>query len=210
MKLIVVTGGSHPYEESTPVLEKFLGEGGHEVDVVNETGVLATNSLPDYDVLVFNTMRREDTTLTRDEQVGMTRYIGSGKGFVCIHIAGVLPDGWPEYHDVTGGGWVIGQSTHPPYGQFGVDVSDSSHPCAAGIEDFVTNDELYSKLGWRDGNHVFLTADLDGQAQPMAWTRDYGNGRVFTTVLGHDGLSFETPQFQRLVLNGVGWVTSKA
>jgi hypothetical protein len=50
-----------------------------------------------------------------------------------------------------------------------------------------------------------MTADLDGVTHPMAWTRPYGNGRVFTTTLGHNGLSFQTPQFQQLVLNGVSW-----
>ena len=205
MKLLVVTGGQHPYEESTPVLERFLAQGGHRVEVVDDTGILASDGLSGYDALVFNTLRRNETTLSEEERAGMTQFIGGGKGFVCIHISGALPDAWPEYHDVTGGGWIFGQSTHPPYGQFGVAVSDPAHPCADGIEDFVTNDELYTRLGWRGGNRVFLTADLDGETQPMAWTRSYGNGRVFATTLGHNGLSFETPQFQRLVLNGVSW-----
>ena len=34
-------------------------------------------------------------------------------------------------------------------------------------------------------------------------------GRVFVTLLGHDGLSLETPEVQKIVLNGVEWVTSK-
>ena len=139
----------------------------------------------------------------------MTRFIGGGKGFVCIHISGCAPEEWPEYHDVTGGGWIMGASTHPPYGQFTVKVTGRDHPGAADITDFVTNDELYTKLGWRDGNDVFMTADLDGEPRPISWTRKYGNGRVFATTLGHDGLSFRTPQFQRLVLNGVDWAAGK-
>ncbi len=205
MKLLVVTGGQHPYAESTPVLESFLVEAGHQVDVTEETKILASSELSEYDVLVFNTLRRNETTLAEGERTGMTQFIGGGGAFVCIHISGAPADAWPEYHDVTGGGWIFGQSTHPPYGQFRVTMSDPDHPCADGIEDFVTNDELYTKLGWREGNHVFLTADLDGVPQPMAWTRSYGNGRVFATALGHNGLSFQTPQFQRLVLNGVDW-----
>jgi hypothetical protein len=27
-------------------------------------------------------------------------------------------------------------------------------------------------------------------------------------LLGHDGRSFQTPAFQQLVLNGVGWATA--
>jgi type 1 glutamine amidotransferase len=42
---------------------------------------------------------------------------------------------------------------------------------------------------------------------PLGWTRSYGDGKVFVTLLGHNGLSFETPEFQRIVLNGVDWAT---
>ena len=207
MDLLVVSGGSHPYHESTPVLEEFLTEAGHSVRVTEDAGVLASGGLGEYDVLVFNTLRVQALTLEHDERVGMTRFIESGKGFVCIHISGCRPDAWHDYHDITGGGWVMGESTHPPYGQFSVSVKDPGHPCAEGIEDFVTNDELYIKLAWRPGNDVFLTADLDGEPQSMAWTRNFGDGRVFSTALGHDALSFWTPAFQRLILNGVKWST---
>ena len=205
MKLLVISGGTHPYGESTPVLMDFLIQAGHEATLTEDASVLASAELGDFDVLVFNTLRREGTTLTVDEQVGMTRFIGGGKGFVCLHISGCAPEGWSEYHDVTGGGWIYGTSTHPPYGQFSVKVDNAGHPCTDGISNFLTNDELYTKLGWRDGNDVFMSADLDGETQPMAWTRKYGNGRVFATTLGHDGLSFKTLLFQRLVLNGVNW-----
>ncbi len=36
MKLLVISGGRHPYEESTPVLERFLLEAGHEATVTEE------------------------------------------------------------------------------------------------------------------------------------------------------------------------------
>ena len=205
MNLIVITGGSHPYEESTPVLVDFLEGAGHQVMLTDDASVLASEGLSSHEVLVFNTLRVGETTLTRAEQIGMTQFVGGGHGFVCIHISGCLPEAWNEYHDVTGGGWIRGVSTHPPYGQFSVRMAGSEHPCAEGIADFVTNDELYNKLGWKEGNSVFLTAELEGETYPMAWTRNYGKGKVFATTLGHDGLSFQTPELQRLILNGVSW-----
>ena len=36
MKLLVLSGGNHPYEESTPVLESFLKQAGHEVTVTED------------------------------------------------------------------------------------------------------------------------------------------------------------------------------
>ena len=209
MDLLVLSGGNHPYAESTPVLEDFLKAAGHKVQVTEDAGVLVADSTREHDALVFNTLRIEEMALSDDQQSALKRLVSGGQGFVCIHISACLPEGWPEYHDITGGGWISGTSTHPPYGQFTVNLKDAGHPCAEGISDFVTNDELYTKQAWKPGNDVFFTADHDGEAYPMAWTRSYGGGRVFNTALGHNGLSFQTPEFQRLVLNGVSWVTGK-
>jgi type 1 glutamine amidotransferase len=230
MKLLVITGGRHPYEESTPVLERFLKAAGHDVTVTDDPSILASRAeLGGFDALVFNTRREDlpdfgDLALSSQERDGMKEYISSGKAFVCLHISGCLPQQWPEYHEITGGGWVSGQSFHPPYGKFTVNVSDADHAGVIGVKDFATNDELYMGLGMKDGNDVFITGtsedgsypwgpdrqpkDMPGGTFPLGWTRGYGEGKVFTLLLGHDGLSFETPEFQQIVLNGVDWATA--
>ena len=170
---------------------------------------------------MFNTLRANDIALNEAEQAGMKGFIGGGKGFVCIHISGCVPDTWPEYREITGGGWVMGTSFHPPYGQFTVNVNQADHPGVQGVSDFVTNDELYMGIEYSDDNDVFMSGDSEegtyqwgGQEThmpagtfPLGWTRSYGDGKVFVTLLGHNGLSFETPEFQRIVLNGVDWAT---
>ena len=223
MNLLTISGGSHPYEESTPILERFLKAAGHDVTVNWDADVLSdAGEMGQYDALVFNTLRTGDVALNESEQKGMKEFISSGKGFVCIHISGCVPDTWPEYRDITGGGWVMETSFHPPYGQLTVNIQNSDHPGVAGISDFVTNDELYMGIEYSDSNDVFMTADSEEGTHPwrgeptympagrfpLGWTRSYGVGKVFVTLLGHNGLSFETPEFQRLVLNGVSWATS--
>ena len=226
MNLLVLSGGNHPYEETTPILERFLKDAGHAIDVTESAGVLAVASrMAAYDALVFNTMRVGDITMSEAERSGMTEYIRGGKGFVCIHISGSAQPDWQEFYDITGGGWIPGQSYHPPYGQFTVNVKNSDHPGVKGISDFVTIDELYMGIEYRgEGNDVFLTGDADdsthvwpsrggspkfmaGGTFPLGWTRSFGQGKVFVTLLGHNGLSFETSEFQKLVLNGIDWAT---
>ncbi len=228
MKLLVLSGGRHPYEESTPVLGDFLKSGGHEVTITEDASVLASD-MNGYDALVFNTRRENvanfgDLRMSGKEQFGMKEFIRSGKGFICLHIAGCLPDHWPEYHDITGGGWISGTSFHPPYGPFTVNVSNSKHEGVRGVTDFMTDDELYMGLAFKDGNEVFITAKAEdgdhpwgpdrqlthmpGGTFPLGWTRAYGNGKVFVLLLGHDGQSFKTPEFQKIVLNGVDWATA--
>ena len=97
MKLLAISGGRHPYEESTPVLERFLKAAGHDLTISEDASVLAdAGKMSQYDALVFNTQRAGDNGMTKAEQTGMTNFIKGGKGFVCIHISGAASEDWPE------------------------------------------------------------------------------------------------------------------
>jgi hypothetical protein len=41
MKLLVLSGGRHPYHESTPILGDFLRRAGHEVTITEDAAILA-------------------------------------------------------------------------------------------------------------------------------------------------------------------------
>lgn len=230
MKLLVMTGGRHPYEETTPILGDFLNAAGHEITITDDASILANaDDMSDYDALVFNTRRESlpdfgDSTLSQAEQEGMKQFIRSGKAFICLHISTCVPTTWSEFHEITGGGWITGSSFHPPYGEFNVTITAPDHPGAKGVSNFNTHDELYMGLALKDGNEVFLTAEapegthpwgpernpthMPAGTFPLGWTRQYGDGKVFVLLLGHDGQSFNTPGFQQLVLNGVDWATA--
>ena len=99
MKLLVISGGRHPYNESTPILAQFLAAAGHDATVTEDASMLAdADAMAGYDALVFNTLREGELVLSEGEQEGLKSYVGGGKGFVCIHIAGCAPASWPEYH----------------------------------------------------------------------------------------------------------------
>lgn len=230
MKLLVITGGRHPYEESTPILESFLKAAGHDVTVTEDESALTdVAGMNSYDALVFNTRREnaadfKELKLSEAAQNGIINYVKSGKGFVCLHISGCGADYWPEFANITGGGWISGTSFHPPYGNFTVNVTNSAHAGVAGVSDFNTDDELYMGIEYKPDNDVFLAGTseegtwpwgpnrapthMPAGTFPLAWTRSYGEGKVFTLLLGHDGKSFQSPEFQKMVLNGVQWATA--
>lgn len=223
MNLLVISGGRHPYEESTPILEKFLTASRHNVTVNRDSNVLSDASeMRLYDALIFNTKRVEETALTKAEQNGVKEFIENGKGFICIHISGCAQDTWPEFQEITGGGWNINTSYHPPYQKFTVTIKDTPHPVMSGISDFTTNDELYMGIDYKSDNDVLIEASsIEGTYQwrgkpmympkntfPLGWTRTFGMGKVFVTLLGHNGLSFKTAEFQKMILNGINWVTT--
>ena len=225
MKLLVISGGNHPYEESTPVLEKLLSDSGHSVSIFYDAEILSdVTKMDQFDALIFNTMRSGETALSNEEIIGMKSFIRKGKGFICIHISGCIPDSWKEYSEITGGGWDLKESFHPPYGEVQVKISDPNHSCVIDVLDFITNDELYMGIKYKEGNDVFMFASskdethqwrneevfMPGADFPLGLTLNYGDGRVFVTLLGHDGLSFLNLEFQKIVLNGVKWVTDSA
>ena len=45
---------------------------------------------------------------------------------------------------------------------------------------------------------------------PLAWTRAFGQGRVFYTALGHEEAVWRDPRYQQMLANAIGWVMGGA
>ena len=214
MKLMLVTnppgtGGSHKWEQTTPSLAGILREAGHSVDVT-DTGQGAGPAGPDglRRHLAEHVAQPEIRSRPRGELKGTvcTRSYRTAAGLVSIHVSPDSCPDWPAMQEMTAGGWVTGKSTHPPLMTFTVRVTDPDNPCAAGVEDFETWDELYIQLNVSPRANVFLYSEYEGTDWPLGWTATYGEGRVFNTALGHAAESHNAG-FRRLLLNGVEWVT---
>ena len=152
------------------------------------------------------------------------------------------------YHDTLGGFFLH----HPPIRRFQVDLVDPKHPLTRGLpESFETIDEPYMvELQHPDKTQLLLTADWGavppndsgfyyekdtttlpgGTSRPIAFVREYSQGAVAYTTLGHchtpttnsqrvvdasvspDGKpplhllgSWETEGFRTLLRNGIAW-----
>ena len=107
---------------------------------------------------------------------------------------------------ITGGGWILNESWHPPFGWFQVHVSNPDHPLAKGVEPFWTYDECYCGLDIQPGIDVFMHGVVEDEERPLGWSYKYGDGMVANIALGHAGSSALHPQFQQLILNSVNYV----
>ena len=208
-KLLLVTGGKHPYEETTPVLSRFLTDAGHEVDV-SECATELAGDLSAYDAIVLNTLRQPDTEndLDANQRDGLMGYAWTGGGLVSVHISAASCPDWEHMKPMTGGGWILGESWHPPFGWFQVYIGNSDHPIAKDVSDFWTYDECYCGLDIQPGIDVFMHGIVEGEQVPLGWSHKYGDGKVANIALGHAGSSQEHPQFQTLILNSVRYVTA--
>ena len=207
-KLLLITGGKHPYEETTPVMTEFLTAAGHEVDVSESASELA-GDLSAYDAIVLNTLRQPDTEndLDENQRDGLMGYVWTGGGLVSVHISAASCPDWEDMKPMTGGGWVFGESWHPPFGWFQVYIDNADHPLAKDVSNFWTYDECYCGLNIQPGIDVFMHGVVEGEEVPLGWSHSYGDGKVANVALGHAGSSQQHPQFQTLIRNSVGYVT---
>jgi type 1 glutamine amidotransferase len=91
-------------------------------------------------------------------------------------------------------------------------VEDAAHPAAEGLgKSFKTHDEIYLFKSFdRADVHMLLALDKHPNTgapgyYPLAWTRDYGKGRVFYTALGHREDVLESEWYRRHLLGGIRW-----
>jgi type 1 glutamine amidotransferase len=232
---LIITGqNGHDWRGTTPVLRKILEDTGRfEVRVTEEFRGAGAETLAPYDLVVLNYYERGRPELRWGERadLALADFVRSGKGLVIYHFAVAAFDGWTEYEKLAAGMWAPskGYGHHSARHDFVVDIKDPDHPITRGLKRSTpqANDELYANLRWQpEGSyHVLATAWDDhelykasrtdakapqpisgpGLHQPVAWTVDYGKGRAFTTVLGHDVATIQAPAFTALFSRGAEW-----
>ena len=236
--VLIITGqNSHNWKNSTPALRKVLEDTGRfDVRVTEEFRGASAETLAPYSVAIVNySDPRGDRTLRwgakTDEAV--LDFVRSGKGLVIYHWAVAAFDGWTEYEKLSGGSWRPNNGHHSARHDFVVEIKDPEHPITKGLNASFpqTNDELYANLRWQPAGslHVLATAYDDhalyqttrrtdanapqplegpGADEPMFWTVDYGQGRVFDTVMGHDDTNIVTPAFATMLARGTEWAAT--
>lgn len=149
------------------------------------------------DVLVFYYTGGELTDAQKNALLG---FVAGGKGYVGIHSAADSFHGCPEYRAMVGGYFV----THPQYRTYQVSVADAEHPITKDLVEFMVTDEQYI-VDYDPRVHVLASALYQGRAMPVAWTRSWGEGRVFYLALGHCPDSCEDEHFKLLLTRGAVW-----
>jgi uncharacterized protein len=70
-------------------------------------------------------------------------------------------------------------------------------------------DELYTFVTNPRDVHVLLRAEPSaaglGDDLPLAWTKLYGEGRVYYNALGHFDAQWERAEYQAQILGGLRW-----
>ncbi len=149
---------------------------------------LSPESLKNYDGVIFANTTGD---LPIPDKEGFLNWIKSGKAFIGIHSASDTFHGWPEFIDMIGGEFL----KHGP--QVGVDccVEDTGHPATAHLGKLwpIQQEEIYQFKNYDPSRvHELLILEKHPDPKintsgrfPVAWSKEYGKGKVFYTSLGH-------------------------
>lgn len=235
IRVLILSGrNNHDWRSTTPFLRKVLVSSGRfDVRVEEEPVGITAATLAAYDVLVidYEGPRWGDVT-----EKAVESFVKQGKGLVGVHGAnytfsgveilldnhkpsGIFPPPWQEYLQMIGGWWTLGppKTAHAPRHCFTVKFVDREHPITRGLpESFRTSDELYHSAQMLSAAHILATAWDDpanggtGKDEPMMWTVNYGQGRVFYSALGHDTSAQQESGYVSTFTRGVEWAATGA
>lgn len=177
---------------ATPLFQK-----GINLTYTTDVNDLNSTTLNNYDGLMIYANHEQ---ITAEQENALKEYVEGGKALIPIHSASFCFQNSPWYIEAVGGQF----STHGT-GDFTVDIVDAEHPVMKGINEFETWDETYVHSQLNPDMHVLMERVDGDHKEPYTWVRNQGEGRVFYTAYGHNEKTWEKPEFQNLVANGILW-----
>jgi uncharacterized protein len=138
-----------------------------------------------------------------------------GHGFIGFHSALDTFHNYEPYWDMVGGTfnghpWGSGETVT-------ISVHDTQHPATKPFgEEFQIKDEIYQYKNWQPEKcHVLMSLNMEKcqtkrpYMVPVAWVKNYGDGKVFVTNLGHNEGTWTNPMFLDHVTGGVKWILNQ-
>jgi uncharacterized protein len=187
--------------------------GAFDLTQTEDVSVFTTENLGHYAAVIFYTSG--ELPMSRAEKAALLDFVRSGGGFLGVHSASDTFYSWPDYLELVGGYF----NNHPWHQAVTIEVVDPRNPLVAFLgNSFQIEDEIYqiSDFDYRS-SQVLLRLDQSSvdlskpgvhqrfYGWPLAWTRRYGQGRVFYTALGHEEAVWRDFRYQRMLSNAVLW-----
>jgi type 1 glutamine amidotransferase len=227
-KHILFLGGSHFYAHDAVsramyTIQKLGDESGlfdvrfhTDVELLTKQPLKGNKKNLDYfDALFFYT--QGDIPLTDQQKADVMAFVrDDGKGIIAAHSGtDSFRESWPEYIEMVGGAFV----NHPWNTDVRIKVEDRKFPATKHFPPTIEiADEIYQLNRYsRDKVRVLMSLDVssvDMKAKgvertdndfAITWVKQWGKGRVFTSVLGHRLEVWDRPDIQKMWLEGIRW-----
>ena len=192
--------------------KKYRERSGKLVEPKN-CGRINAETLKNYDAVLFFTT---GNPVNRDELKELLAWVKAGGAFAGTHCATDTLYNTP-YGDLIGGYF----DGHPWNQDITLKVEKPKHPAMKGFENGDgIRDEIYQFKNFdRDKLTVLMTVNNDSidvskgkrddNDYAVSWVKDYGQGKVFYTSLGHFDKVWDDKRFQKHLFAGLDWATKK-
>jgi len=217
IRLLILSGrNNHNWEETTGVLTQIFDEETRfSADLTNSPDTLNFDYLNQYDVIVsnWNSWPDNDLRWPRDLEEGLVRYVKEGGGLVFFHASTSVFYQWPEFQKISTGAW-IDKTHHGQNSPVHVSINNQVHPITKGLSHFNVFDELWIDAGYNESFQVLGSASnkgpsgVEGEKQPAIFVENYGEGRIFHTILGHDARAMRNTGFETLLTRAAEWAAT--
>jgi type 1 glutamine amidotransferase len=142
------------------------------------------------------------SSLSAAALAGLEGLLEAGGGLLAVHSASASFKEEPRYYELLGGQFV----RHGPIEEFLVQPASPQDEAFAGIPEFTVRDELY-RHEYDATNRILFHTVVDGEREPVVWTRRWGPGRVCYCSLGHTVSSMRHPQVWQILQRGLAWAS---
>ncbi len=227
-ELVVVTQVA-PYVDGPAGVHGVLDQAAAGVTQVAELNGLAGRRVDDVRALAPDALDRiralalftigETPWSAAQREVILRRTRAGSLAVLAIHSATDACYEWPEYRDLVGARF----DGHPWTATVELEVTEAGHPATRHLgPTWSWHDEIYQFRDLRPDARILLRVppealDLDAPGAkrppfgfPLAWCFTEGEGRVFSTSLGHFPGAWETPAYLRHLTGGLAWALAGA
>jgi type 1 glutamine amidotransferase len=118
---------------------------------------------------------------------------------------------WKKLDPEVFGGNYHGHHGRGPKCTVTVAAGASNHPILTGVKlPLTSNGSLYEVRPLGDSTKRLMVGTIpDKEPEPVAWTNQYKQSRIFYTSLGHED-DFQSESFRRMLINAVFWAMNKS
>ncbi len=146
--------------------------------------------------------------LADDQLAEFQKHVRSGKPLVAVRTASHAVQTWLAFDQEILGGNYQGHYEKEPDTMIEVTAVGSAHPILRGVRLTSAPGPLYRNSGHAPDISVLLNGTNPGHSEPLAWTREVNQGRVFYTSLGNVE-TFQDEQFRRMLANAIFWTARR-
>jgi uncharacterized protein len=167
-----------------------------------------------FDLLIFYDMIQP---VSENEKTGYLNLTKAGKPLLFMHHSLGSYQEWPEFEKILGGKYVL-KGKDIPESQLStykhgvwvdIEAVEAAHPVTKGLGHFRLFDEVYGNYRVGQSSKPLLRTDHTESTPVIAWENKYNSSAIIYLQPGHDKISFENPDFRKLVKQSINYLITK-